>query len=217
VRIVVGKGAAVAEGPFRNKARAGTYSSRRRTRPCPAGPAADRSMDQEDTPSGRCTASARRTTAAHHTVSGRRTAAGRRTASCRRTAYGHRTADGLQTDVGPGGGKVEDNEHLVEERSRSGRVAPASSPSGPLGILGLVHKPSLGTADPIDTAGQEAGRAWAGAACRLVLLRGVAFGLHPREEVGSAGLQHYLVVVPPVLCGIRLPFSMTVGTWYGLA
>jgi hypothetical protein len=90
-------------------------------------------------------------------------------------------------------------------------VVPAPRPLGLLGILGLPRTPSPGTADPIDTAGREAGRAWAAAPRRLVLLpEGVASDLRPREEVDSAGLQHSLVVVPPFLFGIRLPFSMTV-------
>jgi hypothetical protein len=166
-----------------------------------------------DIPSGRCTASARRTTSGPHTVSGRRTAACHRTASCRRTAYGRRTADGLQTDVGPGGERVEDSVHPAGEGNRSGLVVLAPRLSGLLGILGLPRTPSPGTADPIDTAGRrEAGRASAAAPRRLVLLlEGVAFDLRPREEVGSADLQHYPAVVPPFLFGIRLPFSMTVG------
>lgn len=202
----------MAEGPFRNKAPAGTCSGRHRNRPCPAAPAADRSMGQGDTPGGRCTASGRRTVSGHHTVSDRRTAVGRRTASCRRTAAcDHRTAAGLQTDGDPGEGKAEDSVHPAEEeRNRSGPVALAPRLSGLLGIWGPLCKPSPGTADPIDTTGQEPGRAWAAMPRRLVLVpEGVAFDLRPQEEVGSACLQHYLVVVPPVLFGIRLPFSMT--------
>ena len=151
----------MAEGPFRNKALAGTCSSRHRTRPCPAALAGDRSMGREDIPSGRCTASARRTASAHHTVSGRRTAACRRTASCRRTACGRQTAACLQTDVGPEGETVEGSVDLAGEGSRSGLVVLAApNSSGLVGILGLPRTPaSLGTADPIDTAGREAGRA----------------------------------------------------------
>jgi len=207
VRTAAGKGAAVAEGPFRNKVLAGTCSSRHRTRPCPAGLAADRSMGQGDTPSGRCTASARRTASGPHTVSGRRTAACRRTASCRRTACGRRTVDGLQTDVDPEGETEGGSVHLAGEGSRSGLAVLAPRLGGLVGISGLPRTLSPGTAGPIDTSGREADRAWAAAPRRLVLLlEGVAFDPRPREEVGSACHHHYLVVVPPFLFGIRLPF-----------
>jgi hypothetical protein len=107
---------------------------------------------------------------------------------------------------------VEGSVRPAGEGSRSGLVVLAPRLLGLLGILGLPRTPSPGTADRIDTAGREAGRAWAAAPRRLVLLlEGVAFDLRPREEVGSAGLQHYPAVVPPFLFGIRLPFSMTVG------
>jgi hypothetical protein len=206
----------VGEGPFRNKGLAGTCSSRHHTRPCPAAAAAaDRSMVREDTPSGHCTASARRTASAHHTVSGPRTAADRRTASCRRRVCGRQTAAGLRTDVDPEGETVVGSVHPVGQDSRSGLAVLAPSFSGLVGILGLPRTPSPGTADLIDTADREAGMAWAAAPRRLVLLEGAAFDLRPREEVGSASLQHCLVVVPPVLFGIRPPFSTGCG-WYRL-